>query len=115
VTDKPKPINIQSPGGMSIRINPDGSVSSTSQQPVNINIELIKSVGVENLLDVEVHSINRAFNSTSHYIKFFGAGEVKFAYNSDGKLLQFEGKEIVTSITGGDRIILKRKPAGGSA
>lgn len=110
MNDKPKPINVQSSGQVTSRTNPDGSVSLSSEQPVSLHVESIKSVGIENLVDVETHVINRLFNSVSHYIRFFGGGEVRFSYNAEGELLEFATTNVDAYIENGERIILKRKP-----
>lgn len=109
MSDVPKPIRILPGGQVTTRENADGSVSVTSKQPVSLHIESIKSVGIENLVDVEVHAINRLFNSVSHYIKFFGGGEVRFSYNSEGSLLEFAASKVDACITNGERILLKRQ------
>jgi len=75
-----------------------------------LHIESIKSIGIENLVDLEVHAINHIFNSVSHYLKFSGGGEVRFAYDAAGRLLEFEATNIAAQIVNGDRIILMRKP-----
>ncbi len=115
MSDKPKPITIQPGGQVTTRENPDGSVSLTSKQPVSLHIESIKSVGIENLVDVEIHSINTLFNSVSHYIKFFGGGEVRFSYNAEGDVLEFTATHVDAHIVDGERIMLKRQADDGNA
>jgi hypothetical protein len=109
MADKPKSFQIQPEGEITKRVNADGSLSISSKQPVNLHIESIKSIGVENLIDVEVHNINRVFNSVSHYIKFHGGGEVRFAYDAKGELLEFTGSQIDAEVRNGERILLKRR------
>ncbi len=111
MSEEPKPIRIRSDGQVTNRTNPDGSVSLTSKHPVSLHIESIKSVGIENLVDVETHAINRLFNSVSHYIKFFGGGEVRFSYNAEGEVLEFATTNVDATVFNGDCIILKRRPA----
>ncbi len=107
---QPKSVRIQPSGEMTKRVNQDGSVSLSSKQPVSLHIETIKSIGIENLIDVEVHAINTLFNSVSHYIKFFGGGEIRFSYNSEGKLMEFSATNVTAEIANGERLILKRTP-----
>jgi len=64
-------------------------MSLSLKQPVSLHAESIKSVGIENLVDVDIHVINRLFNSVAHYIKFFGCGGGRFSYNAEGELLEF--------------------------
>jgi hypothetical protein len=82
----------------------------SSLQPVSLHIKSIKSVGIENLVDVEVHTISRIYNSVSHYIKFYGGGEVRFSYNTEGELLEFSTRNVDAHIANGERIILRRAP-----
>lgn len=110
MSEEPKPIKVQSSGQVTNRANPDGSVSLSGKQPVSLHIASIKSVGIENLVDVEIHAINTLFNSVSHYIKFFGGGEVRFSYNAEGELLEFTATNVDALITNGERIILQRRP-----
>jgi len=109
MADEPKPIKIQPEGELTRKVNADGSLSISSKQPVNLHIASIKSVGVENLVDVESHTINRVFNSVSHLIKFHGGGEVRFAYDARGELLEFTGSHIDAEVHNGERILLKRR------
>lgn len=44
----------------------------------------VKSVTVENLLDLESYHITNAFGSTSHHFKFIDGGEVKLSYTHKG-------------------------------
>lgn len=109
MSDEPKPIKVQSSGEVTRRENKDGSLSLSSKHPVALHLESIKSIGIENLVDVEVHSINSVFNSVSHYIRFFGGGEVRFSFNADGEVLQFEASKVDAFIANGESIILKRQ------
>ena len=111
--DKPKPVKFRSEGKLEFRDNPDGSKTGTSDKPVDMHIEMIKSVGVENLVDIEVHNINAVFGSVSHYIRFFGGGEVRFSYNAKGEILEFTAERVDAQIINGERLILKRQPAAG--
>lgn len=109
MSDEPKPIKVQSDAGVTRRENPDGSVSMTSKGPVALHIDTIKSVGLENLTDVESHTINRVFNSVSHLIKFHGGGEVRFSYNARGEILDFTASKVDAFIANGERLVLKRQ------
>lgn len=81
-----------------------------------INLEQIQSVGVENLMHVESHTINSLFGSTSHYIRFCNGGEVTYAHNSEGKLLELIGKNVSILISKDNRVTFTtRWPAGPDA
>lgn len=110
MSDEPKPIKVQSSGQVTNRTNPDGSVSLTSKHPVSLHIESIRSVGIENLIDVETHAINVLFGLVSHYVRFFGGGEVRFSYNAEGEVLEFATTNVDAAILDGERIILRRRP-----
>jgi hypothetical protein len=111
--EKPKPVIFRSEGKLEFRDNPDGSKTGTSDKPVSMHIETIRSVGVENLVDIEVHNINNVFGSVSHYIRFFGGGEVRFSYNAKGEILEFTAKHVDAQIRNGESLILKRQAAAG--
>ena len=94
--------------GSKIKTNPDGSLSvetaagaaiTMGDDGISINLEEIKSVGIKNVIDVEVHQINTIVGSRSHYIRFNGGGEVKFAYNQKGQLIEFSGKNVSLNLT----------------
>jgi|SRR6185503_21020353 len=111
MADKPKSVKIEATGKMTAKENPDGSVSLSGGEAANIHLETIKSVGIENLVDVEVHTINFVFGSVSHYIKFFGGGEIQFSYNSQGEILEFTAKNVDAEVQNGERLFLKRQRA----
>lgn len=59
--------------------------------------------------------ITRLFNSTSHYIRFFGGGEVRFSYNAEGNILEFTTTNVDASIEeNGEPILLKIQSDSGS-
>lgn len=90
MSDKPKPAGPQ------------------REPPALLRLQSVKTVGVENLADVEIHTINRIFGSISHYIRFYGGGEVRFSYNTEGKVLEFAVTNAEAHIENGERILLKR-------
>lgn len=108
MTQEPKPFTMKPEGQMTIKIESDGTISSSSDKPLEINLQNIEAVGIENVVDVESYEISRLFNSVSHFIKFFGGGEVKFAYNQQGELLEFSAHQVTLSIKNGERIVLKK-------
>jgi len=109
MADEPKSFKIQPEGEMTKQVNADGSLSISSKHSVALAFGTIKSVGVENLIDIEVHAINKVFNSVSHYIKFHGGGEVRFSYDATGEIMEFTGSHIDAEVHNGERILLKRK------
>jgi len=107
--DKPRTVRIQPGGKMTKRENPDGSMSVSSKEHLTLEMDSIKSIGIENIVDVEVHSINKAFGAVSHYIKFHGGGEIRFSFNAKGELLEFSANDVAADVKDGERIIFKRK------
>lgn len=115
MSDTPKPIKLQSDGQVSARRNADGSVSMNVDQPLSMHIESIKSVGIANIVDVEEHAINQLFGSVSHYVRFFGGGEVRFSYNAAGEILEFTASRVDVEVADGERLLLKMQTEAGEA
>ena len=109
---EPKPVGIRSEGQVSASMSPDGLCTVSAAHDITADLVNLRSVGIENLADIEVHEINRLYNSTSHYIKFFGGGEVKFSYSSTGKLLDLIALNVTCSICNGDQVVFRRKMDG---
>ena len=102
--DNTKTVSITTEGAVSVTEN-GNSVFAVSEKSLHVELSaMVQSVGIENLIDVEIHEINKLFGSISHYIRFVNGGEVKFSYNSAGKLLELSGKGVLASIQDGDRI-----------
>lgn len=103
--------------GSSIKTNPDGTVSVKSSSGaaitmgdsgISIDLEKINSVGIKNIIDVETHSINTALGSRSHFIKFYGGGEVQFAYNQAGQLIELSSTNVSLLLTPDNELIFSR-------
>ena len=71
----------------------------------HIDFSNISSVGVENICDVEAHFINTVLGSISHLIKFRNGGEVNFAYNTNGQLVDFCAKNVNLHIDQNHKVI----------
>jgi hypothetical protein len=70
------------------------TISRIDPEHTHIDFSNISSVGLENICDVEAHFINNVLGSTSHLIKFRNGGEVNFAYNTKGQLVDFFAKNV---------------------
>jgi len=71
-----------------IQITPSGaSIKHVDQNNLHFDLKNIKSVGVKNIIDVEFHAVNTILKSRSHLIRFRNGGEVAFAYNDTGCLI----------------------------
>jgi hypothetical protein len=83
-----------------IQITQSGtSIKRVDQNHLRIDFKNIKSVGVKNIIDVEFHSVNTILNSRSHLIRFRNGGEVAFAYNDTGCLIDLHavGVDLILS------------------
>ena len=74
-----------------------------------IGMRRVKAVGIENLMDVEVHGISTVANSRSHYVRFQGGGELRYSYNSAGQLLEFSWENLDFVLTMNDEIMFSRR------
>lgn len=111
-------------GNASIKRNEDGTVSiSTSSGDVieidengraNINLARIEAVGIHNLADIEAHNITSIVGSISHYVRFIGGGEVMFAYNASGQLIELSATGVITTVSQNNGIVFSRKMETGT-
>jgi hypothetical protein len=111
--------------GSTIKTNPDGTVSvQTSggvtmtmgaEGGISMDLQKIRSVGIKNVMDVDVHSINTVVGSRSHYIRFLGGGDVKFAYNQAGQLIELSSQNVILTLTPNDELIFSRRFEGEDA
>ena len=103
--------------GHKIEWRPDGSVKVTTSDGrvlvmdkdgnVQINLETIKSVGLENIFDLKSHVILREGELTVHKIEFHDGGWVKLAFTDKGKLTEFSCHHIGQTITKDGEIIIR--------
>jgi len=63
-------------------------IQLTGGGEANIELELVNAVTVENLSWVEQHTVTRIFDSVSHFVRFVGGGELRFAFSLEGDLLE---------------------------
>ena len=64
--------------------------SGTSQ----LSLDEIRAVRVEDLSQVLEHRIARIVGSTSHVIRFIGGGELRYAYNNRGQVIELSATGI---------------------
>jgi hypothetical protein len=83
--------------GATITTNPDGSVS--------LDFQHIKSIGIHSIIDVQAHNINPLLGSVSHFVKFHNGGELRFAYNQAGQLLELSFTQLHANIVDGNRVM----------
>lgn len=66
----------------------DGSGAS------QVSLDEIRAVRVEDLSQVLEHRIVRIVGSTSHVLRFIGGGELRYAYNSRGQVIELSATGI---------------------
>lgn len=102
-----------------IKLNPDGSASFSTksggvyaidkQGNVSINLQRIESVGIHNLADVAEHNIERVAGLISHFVRFVDGGEARFAYNTQGQLVDLSAANVGVSVSNQNEILFRRK------
>jgi hypothetical protein len=99
---------IKTAGGATLTRHADGSVTAKNKSarvefdpdgPSKVHMEKITRVGLDNLVDVQSHSIKNDRTATSHHIIFRGGGELRFSYRPNGRLLEFRALRLTTNIT----------------
>ena len=59
-----------------------------------VSLDEIRAVRVEDLSQVLEHRIARIVGSTSHVIRFIGGGELRYAYNNRGQVIELSATGI---------------------
>jgi hypothetical protein len=89
-------------------IHEDGSVTAENETAtvemgedgrIRTNIKKLTKVAIDNIVDVQSHTIKRDETATSHHLVFRDGGEARFSYRSDGRLLELTTKGLTTSIS----------------
>jgi hypothetical protein len=78
-------------GGATITTNPDGTVS--------LDFKRIQNIGIRNIIDVQHYGINTVLGMVSHFVKFHNGGELRFAYNQAGQLIELTFSRLHVNIT----------------
>ena len=63
---------------------------------------MIESVGINNLTEVAEHRITTMLGSRSHWVRFTNGGELHFAYNGLGQLIELSARDLSVSISAGN-------------
>lgn len=95
---KPDTPSKRANGAVRFRIAFDGSLHFAGDSPdteITMDVGTIRSVGLKNLTHFESHPSHRILNSVSHYVKFYGGGELKFSYSSKGKLIEHSACHLI--------------------
>ena len=84
------------PSGSSNEASRDNSRYSVQTNGAGFvaTVPKIRTVGISNICAIESYSITRIANSTSHFVRFVGGGDLQFAFSDKGELLQLSGHRI---------------------
>ena len=66
-----------------------------------LSLDEIRAVRVEDLSQVLEHRIARIVGSTSHVIRFIGGGELRYAYNNRGQVIELSATGIKGEVSPG--------------
>jgi hypothetical protein len=106
-------IETRDDGTTSVRTAGGGVIDVDQNRNVKLDLATIEAVGIHNVIEVESHQINRVLGSTSHYIRFHGGGEVRFAYNDQGKLIELSARSCGFSLTNKNELFFHRAKKSG--
>ena len=98
-------------GATVLRTTSGGKMEIDKQRNVTLDLATITAVGLQNLSDVESHQINRVIGSVSHFVRFHGGGELRFAYNHEGKLIELSAQNCAFVLTQANELLFgKARP-----
>ena len=66
---------------------------------VQMPLDEIRAVQVEDLAQVLDHRIARIMGSTSHVLRFVGGGELRYVYNSRGRVIELSSTGVRASVS----------------
>ena len=69
----------------------------------------IKKICIDNIIDINTHTIDRSERATSHHITLQSGGSVRVTYRNDGKLLEFSVDDAGLEIKPGGTLVIVRK------
>ncbi len=104
-------IRIAAPSGGIVSGTLDGQHICLKDGDVELTLESVNAVTVADLRWVEQHTITRVFDSVSHFIRFVGGGELRFAFSFEGDLLELSGEHVAMSISpDGETLVFRPLP-----
>lgn len=101
-------IETREDGTATVRTPAGGVIDIAKDRNVKLDLETIESVGIHNVIDVETHQITRVAGSTSHFVRFHGGGEVRFAYNDRGKLIELSADNCAFSLSNKNELLFQK-------
>ncbi len=84
-------VTFDAPNGAKISTNPDGSIA--------LDLQKISAIGVANIIEVQTHNIQDVLGMRSHFIKLHSGGELRFAYNHLGHLVELSFTGLLAKIS----------------
>jgi hypothetical protein len=84
-------VTFDAPNGAKISTNLDGSIA--------LDLQRISAIGVANIIEVQTHNIQDVLGMRTHFIKLHTGGEVRFAYNHSGQLVELSFTGLLAKIT----------------
>lgn len=81
-------------GSMSVTLPSGSKLTMKNDGSMSVDLSSIKWVGVRHLAEVTAHHITETAGSTSHVVKLICDGEVRFAYNDRGQLIELSGTQV---------------------
>jgi len=104
-------VRVEHAGPITQERDADGKLLIRSQGDLVIELACIKRVTVEDMVTLRAHEITEVFGSTSHYLLFYGGGNVRLAYASDGTLIDLIVDGVMVQMSGSDRLSLRIQDA----
>jgi hypothetical protein len=101
-------IETREDGSTVVRTPGGGLLDLSKDRKATLDLETIQSVGIQNVVEVETHQIARIAGSTSHFIRFHGGGEVRFAYNQQGKLIELSAEHCAFTLTNHNELFFRK-------
>lgn len=69
------------------------------ERTLRVALDEISAVRVDDLAEVLEHRIARIVGSTSHVVRFIGGGELRYAYNSRGQVIELSAEGVRAAIS----------------
>ena len=86
-------------------ITKGGITFITSDGDLTVDFSNITAtIGIKNLTEVTQHQITTILGSRSHLVRFVNGGELRFAYNSLGQLLELSARDLIARMSKGSAI-----------
>lgn len=95
-------LDVALPDDAVVRLDHEGIEMHVDGGSLDITFEYVKAVTVADLAWVEEHTITRVFDTVSHFVRFVGGGQLRFAFSFDGDLLELssDGASLTVSPDG---------------